>query len=148
LFACQKADGNCLSGTGKECWCGIYAIRDHNDVRSILWNTKKKNHSRRWMLIYSVVLLHENVCPHTAARTRAVLKYFNCELFDHSSYSRHLALRDCQLFTYMKYWLQSQRLSNTDELMEGVKTAELAGGRLLWHRRTKTYSPIQVPQYP
>jgi hypothetical protein len=44
--------------------------------------------------------------------------------------------------------LRSQHFSSNEELMEGVKTAELTGGRLLWCRHTKTYSPIwQVPQF-
>jgi hypothetical protein len=42
---------------------------------------------RNGMLIYSVVLLHGNVCPHTAARTRAILEHFNWELFDHHPYN-------------------------------------------------------------
>jgi CDP-diacylglycerol pyrophosphatase len=40
---------------------------------------------RRGMLTYGVVLLHDNVRPHTAARTRALLQHFNLELSDHPS---------------------------------------------------------------
>jgi hypothetical protein len=58
----------------------------------------------------------------TAARTRALLEYFNWELFDHPAYSPDLAPRDHRLFTYLKNWLRSQRFSNNEELMEGVKT--------------------------
>jgi hypothetical protein len=43
-------------------------------------------------------------------------------LFDHPFYSLGLALSDYHLFTYLKNWLQSQRLNNNEELMEGVKT--------------------------
>jgi hypothetical protein len=46
---------------------------------------------RRGMLTYSVVLLHDNACLHTAARTRALLEHFNCELFEHPP-SPHTAL--------------------------------------------------------
>jgi hypothetical protein len=38
---------------------------------------------RRGMLTSGVVLLHDNACPHTVARTRALLEHFNWELFDH-----------------------------------------------------------------
>jgi transposase len=74
------------------------------------------------MLTYGLVLLHENACPHTAARTRAQLKYFNWELFGHPPYSPDLSLSDKHLFTYLKEWLGPQHFTNNDELMEGVKT--------------------------
>jgi transposase len=85
------------------------------------------------MLICGVVLLHNNARPHTAARTRALLEYFNWEFFDHSPYSPDLAPSDYHLFTCLKNWLGSQRFSNNEELTEGVKTyvAELRGGRFL-----------------
>jgi transposase len=73
------------------------------------------------MLTSGVVLLHDNTHPHTAARTRALLEHFSWELFGHSSYSPDLASRDYHLFTYLKKWLRSQRFSNNEELMVGVK---------------------------
>jgi transposase len=72
------------------------------------------------MLTSSVVLLHNNARLHTAARIRAVLEHFNCELFDQPPDSPDFAPSDHHPFTYLKDWLQSQRYSN--ELMEGVKT--------------------------
>jgi hypothetical protein len=72
------------------------------------------------MMTPSIVFLHDNACPHTAARTRALLDHFNWELFDHP-YSPGLALSDYHLFNYPKKWLGSQHFSN-EELMEGVKT--------------------------
>jgi hypothetical protein len=41
LPACQKADGNCFLGQ-EMCDGGIYATRDHNNIRCVLRNTKKK----------------------------------------------------------------------------------------------------------
>jgi hypothetical protein len=72
------------------------------------------------MLTSGVVLLHDNACPHTAAR--AQLEHVNWELFDHPAYRPDLAPSYCHLFTYMKNWLGSQCFSNNEELMEGVKT--------------------------
>jgi hypothetical protein len=74
---------------------GIHATMYHNNVRSVLRNPKKKKNcvgpaiqnKRRGMLTSGVVLLHDNARPHTAARTRAQLKHFNWELFDHPPYS-------------------------------------------------------------
>jgi transposase len=69
------------------------------------------------MLTSGVVILHDNVHPHTAARTRALLEHFNWELFDHPPYSPDLAPSDYHLFTrtYLKNWLGSQRFSNNEE---------------------------------
>jgi hypothetical protein len=126
LSACQKADGNCFLGQERCADVGIHATRDHNNVISLLGNTKKLRSSikskRRGMLISGVVLLHVNARPHTAARTRALLDHFNWELFDHPLYSPDLsAPSDFHLLTYLKNWLGSQRLSNNEELAEGVK---------------------------
>jgi histone-lysine N-methyltransferase SETMAR len=71
------------------------------------------------MLTYGVMLLHDNVRPHTAALTRALPEHFNWELFDHPPYNIDLAPSDNHLFTYLKIWLQ--RFNNNEELMESVK---------------------------
>jgi transposase len=74
------------------------------------------------MLNSGVVVLHDISRPHTAARTRALLKHFNWELFDYPPHSPDLAPSDYHLFTYLKDWLRSQRFNNSKELMDGVKT--------------------------
>jgi hypothetical protein len=68
------------------------------------------------------VLLRDNTLPHTAARTRARLENFSWELFDHPPCSPDLTPSGYRLFTYLKNWLTSQRFSNNEEFMEGVKT--------------------------
>jgi hypothetical protein len=78
--------------------------------------------NRRGVPTSGIVPLHDNACPHTVARTRALLEHFNWELFDHSPYSLDLGPSDYHLFTYLKNWLRSRRLKNNEELMEGVKT--------------------------
>jgi hypothetical protein len=57
------------------------------------------------MLTSGVVLLHNNVRPHTAARTRALLVNLNWELIDHTPNSPDLAPSDYHLFTYLKKWI-------------------------------------------
>jgi histone-lysine N-methyltransferase SETMAR len=74
------------------------------------------------MLTPCVVLVHDNACPYTAARTRALLEHFDWELFDHPHYSPDLAPSDYHKFTYLKNWLAPQCFNNNEELMEGVKT--------------------------
>jgi len=78
---------------------------------------------RRRMLTSGVVLLHDNACPHTAARTRALLQKFHWDLFNHPPYSPDLALSDFHLFSRMKVCLGTQhlRVKTNEELMDGVK---------------------------
>jgi hypothetical protein len=73
------------------------------------------------MLTYDLVFLHDNAPPYTVARTRALLKHFNWELFDHPPYNPELAQRDYHLFICLKNWSGSQRFGNNEELMVGVK---------------------------
>jgi hypothetical protein len=73
------------------------------------------------MLTYGVVLLRDTARPHTVARTRALLKHFNWELFDHPPDSPDLAPSDYHLFTCPKNSLGSQRFNNIEEMVEGVK---------------------------
>jgi hypothetical protein len=88
----------------------------HKKMRNAVQNKS------RGTLASGVVLLHDNVRPHTAARTPALLKHFNWELFDSSPYSPDLGPGDDHLFTCLKNWLTSQRFNNNEELVEGVKT--------------------------
>jgi hypothetical protein len=126
LNVCWKADGNCFLGRERSSDGGIIVTRDHNDVTSVLQNTKKLHRAiqnkRLGMLISGVVLLLGNAHPHTAARTQALLQHFNWELFDHPPYSPGLTLSDYHLFTYLKNWLRSQWFYSNEELMVGDKT--------------------------
>jgi hypothetical protein len=68
------------------------------------------------------VLFYNNAHLNTDARTRALLEHFNWELLDLLPYSPDVAPSDYHLFIYLKTWFGSQRFSNNEELMEGVKT--------------------------
>jgi hypothetical protein len=57
------------------------------------------------MLTKGVVLLHDNAHPHTAARTSALIKCFNWEIFDYPSYSPDLVPSNYHLFSKIKVWL-------------------------------------------
>jgi hypothetical protein len=74
------------------------------------------------MLTSSVVLLHDNVHPHRAACTQALLEHFDWELFYYPPYSPELATSNYHLITHLKNWLGSQYFNNNEKLMEGVKT--------------------------
>jgi hypothetical protein len=66
------------------------------------------------MLTKGVVLLHDNSQPHIAARTNALIKLFNWEIFDHPPYSLDLTPSDYHLFTKM-VWLTIQRFHTNKE---------------------------------
>jgi len=72
------------------------------------------------MLTKGVVLLHYNARPHTPARTNALIKLSNWEIFDHPPYSLDLVPSDYHLSTKMKVWLATQRFHTNKELMDGV----------------------------
>jgi transposase len=72
------------------------------------------------MLTKGVVLLQDNARPHAAARTNALIKLFNSEIFEHSPYSPDLPPSDYHLFTKMKVWLATQLFHTNEELMDGV----------------------------
>jgi histone-lysine N-methyltransferase SETMAR len=72
------------------------------------------------MLTKGVVLQHNNARPHTAARTNALIKPFNRQIFDHPHYSAVLAPSNYHLFTKRKGWLANQRYHTNEELMDGV----------------------------
>jgi hypothetical protein len=97
------------------------------------------------MLTYSVKLLHDNVCLHTAPCAPSLLGHFKWELFDYPPYSLHPALSNY----YLKNLFGSQCLNNNEELMEGVKTwlsSQVAN--FFDTGNTKTYSPArQAPQF-
>jgi hypothetical protein len=83
---------------------------------------RASQNKRHGMLTSGVMLLHDNVRPHTATCTSALLQHFSRELFNHPSYCLELTPDDYHLFTYLKNWLRSQRFNNDEELMKGVKT--------------------------
>jgi hypothetical protein len=80
------------------------------------------------MLTKGGVLLHDNASPHTAARTNALIKCFNWEIFDQPPYSLDLAPNDYHLFSKM-VWLATQHFHSNEEIMDGVtaRTSQLVG---------------------
>ncbi|GFU72922.1 mariner Mos1 transposase [Trichonephila clavipes] len=71
---------------------------------------------RRGLLSSGVVLLHDHARPHTAVRTREVLRKFKWDVFQHLSYSPYLAQSDYHLFTAMKKWLRGKHFADDEEL--------------------------------
>ena len=89
----------------------------------MLHKLRRSIQNKWWgMLSKGVVLLHDNPRPHTTARTNALIKLFNWEVFDHPPYIPDLAPSDYHLFSKMKAWLANQHFHTNEELMDGIKT--------------------------
>jgi histone-lysine N-methyltransferase SETMAR len=126
LSACQNADGNALLGQERSAIGRIHA-KEMTVMSEVYCETLTEllgviQNKMHVLLTYSVVLLYDNVRPHTTARTQALLEHFNRDLFDHPPYSPDLASSDYHLFTYLRNQLLSQRFNSNEELMEVAKT--------------------------
>jgi len=97
----------------------INADANCETVRKLRRAIQNKRHG---MLSSGIVLLHDNVRPHTAARTAQLLQQFCWEVFDHLPYSPDLAPSDYHLFMYLKKWLASQSFEDDDRLKTGNTT--------------------------
>jgi hypothetical protein len=84
LYACQKSDGNCFLGQNMKGVLMAEFMQQEITVTSEVYCETLKTY------VTSVVLLSDNACPHTVARTWALLKQFNWELFDHTPCSSDL----------------------------------------------------------
>jgi len=88
-------------------------------------DTLKKLHraiqnKRHGMLSQSVVMIHDNARPHTAAATQNLIT-FGWEQFDHPPYSPDLAPSDFHLNLHLKSFLAGQQFHN-DAVKEAVTT--------------------------
>jgi hypothetical protein len=104
---CQKAGGNCF--WDRKGGLMVEFMQQGTIITSdVYWETLKKlcraiQNKRYGIMTSGVVLLHQNVHLHRAARTWALLEHFNWELFDNPPYSYDLAPRDYHLFV-PSYW--------------------------------------------
>jgi len=76
---------------------------------------------RRGMLSATVLLLHDNGRPHSAAQTQDLITSFKWEQMDHSLYSPDLAPSDYHFFLRLKQFLGGQRFDDDDDLKDAVQ---------------------------
>ena len=75
---------------------------------------------RRGLLSKSVVLLHDNAHPHTAAHTAETLRKLKFDVMAHPPYSPDLAPSDYHLFGPLKEALRGRRFTSDQEVKEAV----------------------------
>jgi hypothetical protein len=73
------------------------------------------------LLSSRVMLLHNNVRPHAAARTQAILREFGWEVFEHPANSPDLAPSDFQLFPALKEFLGGRHFKSNEEVKAVIK---------------------------
>jgi hypothetical protein len=73
------------------------------------------------MLSHGVVMLHDNVCPHTAATTQDLIAIFGWEQFDHPPFRPDLAPRHFHVFLHLKTILGGRQFHN-DKVKEAINT--------------------------
>ena len=94
------------------------------------------------MLSATILLLHDNARPHSAAQTQDLITSFKWEQMDHPPYSPDLVPSDYHLFPHLKnflggIWRQQRWLERCS-----AELANIAGSRILWGEYTKTCAPV------
>jgi histone-lysine N-methyltransferase SETMAR len=67
-----------------------------------------------------MMLLHDNVRPHAAAETQAMLQKFGWQVFEHPAYSPDLALSDFHLFPKSKEFLGGRCFKSDEDVKDAV----------------------------
>ena len=93
---------------------------------AVYFETLKKlrraiQNKRRGMLSATILLLHNNARPHSAAHTQDLVTSFKCEQMDHTPYSPDLSPSDYHLFLQLKKFLGSKRFDDDDDLKDAVQ---------------------------
>ena len=87
-----------------------------------LQSLRKSIKSKRLeLLTESVVLLHDNACPHASRVTHVKRAKFKWEQLDYPSYSLNMSPCDFHVFGPLINHLKSQSFKSDDELKEAEK---------------------------
>ena len=76
---------------------------------------------RRGMLSATILLLHDNARPHSAAQIQDLITSFRWEQMDHPPYSPDLAPSEFHLFLHLKKFLGGKRFDDDDDLRDAVQ---------------------------
>jgi len=76
---------------------------------------------RRGTLSATILLLHNNAWPHSAAQTQDLITSFKWEQMDHPPYSPDLAPSDYHLFLDPKKFLGGKRFGDDNDLKDAVQ---------------------------
>jgi histone-lysine N-methyltransferase SETMAR len=114
-FGMSVAYIGALPGKGSNLTSARYSDMLVNEMKTAVRS------KRRGLLSKSVLLLHDNARPHTAAHTVDTLRALKFEVLKHPPYSPDLAPSDFHLFGPMKEHLRGQKFVYDNEVMEAVQ---------------------------
>ena len=73
------------------------------------------------MLSATILLLHDNARPRSAAQTQDLITSFRWEQIDHPAYSPDLGPSDFHLFLHLKQFLGGKQFDDNDHLKDAVQ---------------------------
>ena len=73
------------------------------------------------MLSATILLLHDNARPHSAAQTQGLITSFRWEQIEHHLYGPDLAPSDFHLFLHLRKFLGGKRFDDDDDLKDAVQ---------------------------
>jgi len=76
----------------------------------------------------NIIILHDNVCPHSARLTSEAISKMGWEVLPHPSYSPDLTPSDYHLFGFVKDQLRGQRYETMEAIQKAVRQClQMAG---------------------
>lgn len=102
----------------------IHATRADNNEGNVLRYLNEAAHCDQTKatgeLRKEIVLLHDNAPAHSSDLIQSLLRDFAWDVFPHPPYSPNLAASDFQLFPHLHRWLDGQRFSNNQKVINAV----------------------------
>ncbi|GBL86554.1 hypothetical protein AVEN_194811-1 [Araneus ventricosus] len=76
---------------------------------------------RRTILTSGVVLIRDNINPHSTVVTQQLLQQFKWDVSDHPGYSPNLATGDFHVFPELQNWLGGQSFQKNEQIQSKAK---------------------------
>jgi hypothetical protein len=106
------------------CFCGLKVYQELKSIEDFQHNMGTVLYHgeciRQGLLSTGVLLLHDNVHPHTAIHTVQTLAKLGFKVLDHPTYIPNLAPSDYHLFDPIKDALRGHRFTSDEEVKEAV----------------------------
>jgi len=93
------------------------------------------------MLSATILLLHDNARPHSAAQTQDLITSFKWEQIDNTPFSPDLAPSDYHLFLHVKKFLGGKRFDDDDDLKDAVQKWLTSQGAAFYEQGVQNLVP-------
>ena len=109
---------------------------------------KKLRHAiqnkRRAILSATILLLHDNTWPHSAAQTQDLITSFRWEQMDHPPYSPDLVPSDFHLFLHQNKSLGGKRFDDDNDLKDAVQKWLTSQAAAFYEEGIQTLCPATI----